>query len=342
MNAPFLTPAEAASRLGVSAKALRLYEQRGLIVPDRTSAGWRVYGTAQMARAQEIVALRRLGLSLVQIELALGGDQQGLTHALATHQAALEGELQHMVGAIDRLRSLRADLAAGRPASATDLAGLLRPHAQFRVEFDLPWPWGGETFTMDSIKPITYITGPLGSGKTRFAKRLAEALPGGRFIGLDRLETDSDATHSQMQDDDALRLRVEQARQWLVEDGGTPSSALDGLLVALLAAKDTILVIDMVEDGLEQATQAALIAYLRNRGGIQSPLFLMTRSSSILDLGALGLDEGIIFCPANHSPPIQVLPIPGSPGHEAVATCLASPDVRARTAGMVAVLPQTA
>jgi len=38
-------------RLGVSAKALRLYEQRGLIAPLRTAAGWRVYGPDEMARA---------------------------------------------------------------------------------------------------------------------------------------------------------------------------------------------------------------------------------------------------------------------------------------------------
>ncbi len=54
----FLSPTEAAVQLGVSAKALRVYEQRGLLMPLRTSAGWRTYGTQQMARGREIVALR--------------------------------------------------------------------------------------------------------------------------------------------------------------------------------------------------------------------------------------------------------------------------------------------
>jgi hypothetical protein len=40
--------------------------------------------------------------------------------------------------------------------------------------------------------------------------------------------------------------------------------------------------------------------------------------------------------PANHSPPICVAPFPGASGYEAVATCLAAPEVRARTAGVVA------
>ena len=40
-SAPFLRPSEAARQLGVSLKALRFYEQRGLVAPARTGAGWR-------------------------------------------------------------------------------------------------------------------------------------------------------------------------------------------------------------------------------------------------------------------------------------------------------------
>jgi hypothetical protein len=80
-----------------------------------------------------------------------------------------------------------------------------------------------------------------------------------------------------------------------------------------------------------------LIAHLRQRAKAGArPLFLMTRSSAILDLGATGPDEAILFCPANHSPPTRVTAFPGAPGYEGVATCLASPEVRARTAGMLA------
>jgi hypothetical protein len=68
----------------------------------------------------------------------------------------------------------------------------------------------------------------------------------------------------------------------------------------------------------------------------------MTRSDVILDLSEVGSDEAIIYCPANHSPPIYVAPYPGAPGYEALATCLASPEVRARTEGMRAQMPQMA
>ena len=75
--------------------------------------------------------------------------------------------------------------------------------------------------------------------------------------------------------------------------------------------------------------------------GRARPLFLLTRSTAILDLAAMGPEETIILCPANHSPPIRVAPYPGAPGYEAVATCLASPEVRARTAGLIAWRPKS-
>ena len=59
-SAQVLNPSDAARQLGVSAKALRLYEQRGLIAPLRTAAGWRAYGPDEMTRASEIVALRAI------------------------------------------------------------------------------------------------------------------------------------------------------------------------------------------------------------------------------------------------------------------------------------------
>jgi hypothetical protein len=136
--------------------------------------------------------------------------------------------------------------------------------------------------------------------------------------------------------------RVDQTLAWLVEDGAAASDALIALLVGLEFESAAIVVVDMVEQGLDQAAQQALIAYLRRRGPGGRPLFLLTRSSAILDLAAVSAEEAIILCPANHSPPTRVAPYPGAPGYEAVATCLASPEVRARTEGVIAWRPQVA
>jgi DNA-binding transcriptional MerR regulator len=340
-SAQFLNPSAAAQRLGVSAKALRLYEQRGLVTPRRTAAGWRAYGPDEIARAAEVIALRALGFSIAQIARVLGDDppglnSQGLEPALAAHEATLEGRIRQLAGAVEKVRDIRAGLARGQSPTAGELVRLLAPSAEVSVAFELPWPWGGERFELRDIKPLTYITGPLGSGKTQLARRLAEALPDAAFLGLDRFEHGA-AAQARLDADPALKSRVDRTLAWLIEDGAVMSEALTILLVALEA--EGAAVIDMVEQGLDQATQEALIAHLRRRGPDGPPLFLLTRSCAILDLAAVGAEEAILLCPANHSPPTRVVPYPGAPGYEAVATCLAPPEVRARTAGVIAWRP---
>lgn len=341
-TATFLSASEAARRLGISIKALRLYEQRGLIAPIRTAAGWRAYGPDEMGRASQIAALRALGFSLAQVARVLDGDLQGLEPALATHQATLEGRIRELVATVEKVRGLRDDLARGHAPRVGDLTQVLAPATELHVAFDLPWPWGGERFELWDICPLNYITGPLGSGKTRLAMGLAERLPDAAFLGLERLADGGAAAQARLGADAALKSRVDTALAWLVEDGGTASAILVALLVVLESDSPSILVIDMLEQGLDKATQEALIAYLRRRGAGARPLFFLTRSSAILDLECVGADEAIIFCPANHSAPLRVAPYPGTPGYEALATCLASPEVRARTEGVVAWRPGTA
>ncbi|WP_457583351.1 MerR family transcriptional regulator [Ensifer canadensis] len=338
-SAQFLNATEAAKRLGVSIKALRLYEQRGLIVPIRTSAGWRTYGPTEMERAGEIAALRALGLSLAQIARVLDGGTQQLGPALAAQQALLEAQARDLHDAVEKVRRLRQDLATG-----SDNAPTLpdRMAVNPRIVFDLPWPWGGEEFNLCIGRPLTYIIGPLGSGKTRLAKAIAAALPGAVFVDLDRLEDENGITiRRRFADEPELKSRVETVLAQLVKDGAVASPPLTALLVAL-DTQAKAFVVDMIEQSLDAGSQTALIAYLRHGRANKTPIFMLTRSKAILDPAAIGPDEAIILCPANHSPPIDVASYPGAPGFETVSNCLASPDVRARTEGVIAWRPEVA
>ncbi|TNC46492.1 MerR family transcriptional regulator [Rubellimicrobium rubrum] len=345
-----LSPSQAARHLGVTVKALRLYESRGLIVPGRNAAGWRVYSPADMTRAAEVVALRQLGLSLAQIERAVAGEKGDLDAGLAFHEGLLCDQARRTAEALERVRSLRADLHRGQRPTAADLRLALRGEdedalgdAPLSVGFELPWPWGGEWFELRNLGRLTFVTGPLGSGKTRLCERLAESLPDAGFLPLGRLAdpTISERIQGRLAADPALAGRVERTLAWLVGDGAERSDALVALVVALEEDAPSVLVVDMVEEGLGEGTQEALIAHLRLRSLAKRALLLMTRSTSILDLDAVGANEAIIFCPASHAPPFRVVPHPRSEGYEAVATCLAAPTVRARTAGVVAAEPRS-
>jgi DNA-binding transcriptional MerR regulator len=123
-----LSPAETAKRFGVSIKALRLYELHGLLQPLRTSNGttgaaWRVYGSDQIARLHQILALKRLGLSLGQIgELLVGED--ALDPILAVQERVLLKDSERIARALTLLRKARAKLASGEALSIDDLATL--------------------------------------------------------------------------------------------------------------------------------------------------------------------------------------------------------------------------
>jgi len=65
-----LGPAEFSAVTGLSVKALRLYDERGLLVPARADrvTGYRRYAEDQIATAGRIALLRRAGIGLADIE----------------------------------------------------------------------------------------------------------------------------------------------------------------------------------------------------------------------------------------------------------------------------------
>jgi len=69
---------------------------------------------------------------------------------------------------------------------------------------------------------------------------------------------------------------------------------------------------------------------------VEHALFFIKRSAVILDLAAVDTGAPILLYPANHCLPIRVVPYPSAADDEAIATCLAAPEVHARAAGVIA------
>jgi DNA-binding transcriptional MerR regulator len=104
-------PAEIARRLGVSIKALKTYEQAGLLRPDRTGRGWRSYGDDDVERLSRALALRAMGFSLSQIAGLLDAGPEALDAAMAAQELYMlrrRAEVDAVLAELRKARSRRA------------------------------------------------------------------------------------------------------------------------------------------------------------------------------------------------------------------------------------------
>lgn len=122
------TAAAVAKRFGVSVKALRVYEDAGLLKPARTVAGWRIYRQSEIERLSAILALKQLGLPLKRIGELLRGDGD-LAAALALQEAALEDARAEAEQALALVRAARAKLQGKQSLSPDELGNLVRSTA---------------------------------------------------------------------------------------------------------------------------------------------------------------------------------------------------------------------
>lgn len=122
----YLSTAETAAALGVTPRALRLYERKGLVKPTRTVAGWRAYGPEALARLHQILALKRFGFSLAAIGQLLAGRLARLESVLELQEQALEAQRCEAEKSLALVRAARARLQGGGALSLDELATLTR------------------------------------------------------------------------------------------------------------------------------------------------------------------------------------------------------------------------
>jgi DNA-binding transcriptional MerR regulator len=115
-----------ARRLGVSPKALRIYERAGLVTPLRTGAGWRAYGPAEAARLHQVLALKSLGLPLRRIGELLESGLASLDAVLDLQERVLTARRADTELALGRLAAARAALRRSGALSLDELTRLTR------------------------------------------------------------------------------------------------------------------------------------------------------------------------------------------------------------------------
>lgn len=104
-----------AALTGLTVRTLHHYDDVGLLRPDRTAAGHRVYRRVHVERLYRISVLRRFGVSLDDIAAALDDPGWTLDGALRDHLAALEDQVLRTERLLHRLTDVRP------PAAGDDL-----------------------------------------------------------------------------------------------------------------------------------------------------------------------------------------------------------------------------
>ncbi len=100
---------ELAQQLGVTARAIRFYEDKGLISPARAGSS-RVYSKRELARMQLILRGKRLGFSLRDIKQFLDLYDIDPTH-LEQHRQLL-ARVRHRIDELEKTRTAVTDTLA--------------------------------------------------------------------------------------------------------------------------------------------------------------------------------------------------------------------------------------
>jgi DNA-binding transcriptional MerR regulator len=103
-----MTIGEFAQLTGLSVKALRLYDEQGLLVPAEVDewSRYRRYAGSQLAEAVRLKAMRAAGVSLVDAQRMIAGED-----VLAEHRVRIAEERARQDAALDVLEALLSDRA---------------------------------------------------------------------------------------------------------------------------------------------------------------------------------------------------------------------------------------
>jgi len=117
---------EVCRRTGLTSRALRFYEARGLVAPLRTYSGRRLYGPSELERINSIVALKRAGLTLSQIARLTGRGALNLEQLINAQLAAIAERKAELAEAEALLRSVKSRIDRGEPVDAATFCSLIR------------------------------------------------------------------------------------------------------------------------------------------------------------------------------------------------------------------------
>ena len=118
--------AQVARLTGLTSRALRFYEARGLVTPLRSASGRRHYGPAELERLHQVMAMKRAGLTLGQIEKLGAGRKTDLAGLIAAQLRSLDERQHEIEAARGLLTSILSRLDRSEPIDVATFCSLIR------------------------------------------------------------------------------------------------------------------------------------------------------------------------------------------------------------------------
>ena len=121
-----LTIDEVVRRTGLTSRALRFYEGRGLIRPLRTAAGRRLFGPGELERVHRITALKRAGFTLAQIGRLFDRKPVDIEGLLRVQLETLDAQAHDIAAVRQTIATALSRIERGEPLDAATLCSLIR------------------------------------------------------------------------------------------------------------------------------------------------------------------------------------------------------------------------
>ena len=152
------TVGELAKLTGITVRTLHHYDEIGLVVPsERTAAGYRIYGDADVVRLHHVLLLREIGMPLTEIAAAIDGAARETL--LRDHRAALvarRARIDAMLAALDALEALEAH-TEGDPMQPDDVKSMFDGFDPKQYEDEARDRWGEtEAYKESARRTATY------------------------------------------------------------------------------------------------------------------------------------------------------------------------------------------
>ncbi|MEP6784205.1 MAG: MerR family transcriptional regulator [Sphingomonadales bacterium] len=153
--------AEVARTTGLTSRALRFYEARGLVKPLRTASGRRHYGTAELDRINQIVTLKRAGLSLAQIERLIRRGAVDLNTLIDAQIAAVAEQVQALAETRALLLTVKSRIERSEPIDVATLCSLIRYGDIEMTDQAQAWKQVSDQYMSEEAKADFVTTTPL-------------------------------------------------------------------------------------------------------------------------------------------------------------------------------------